>query len=65
MCRVSLHVLPDEGGNTIVLRERNKDFQVRRTSSVTNLFKLAFILGDSTEVQTMPISGPTTFFFYM
>lgn len=59
-------MLPDEGGNTIVLRERNKDFQVRRTSSVTNLFSLVFILGDSTKVQTMPISGPTrAFFFFM
>lgn len=28
MGRVALHWLPDEGGNTIVLLERNKDFQV-------------------------------------
>lgn len=45
----------------IVLRERNNDFQVGRTSSLMNLFSLGFILGDSTKVQTMPISGP--FFF--
>lgn len=48
MCRVSLHWLPDEGGNTIVLLERNKDFHIGCPSSDMNLFSLAFILGDGT-----------------
>lgn len=48
----------------IVLRERNKDFQVGRTSSLMNLFSLVFILGDSTKVQTMSISGPKRAFFF-
>lgn len=42
-------------------RGRNKDFQVGRSSSVPNLFSLAFILGDSAKVQTMSTSGPAFF----
>lgn len=42
----------------IVLRERNKDFQVRSGSSVANLLSLAFILGDSTKGEATSRSGP-------
>lgn len=41
---------------------RHKDFQVRRSSPVTNLFSLAFILGDSAKVQTLSTGGPCFFF---
>lgn len=47
----------------IVLLGRNKDFQVGCPSSVMNLFSLAFILGDSTKVQTVSLGGPTRALF--